>query len=82
MYKFLYELDDVCWYRGPDGNRTTYNTRGNRYRLRREVVKNCLPRHNFLTNRVVNDWNNLSNEVIESKSINLFKNNLDILLKD
>jgi len=31
----------------------------------------------FLTNRIVNEWNTLSREVIESKDVNEFKNKLD-----
>ncbi|CAF1029261.1 unnamed protein product [Brachionus calyciflorus] len=85
MYKLLNKQDHVNWYKRWENDETVnriYETRGNRYKLRRELVKNCAPRFNFFTNRIVNDWNGLTNEVIESKSINIFKTNLDKLLKD
>jgi hypothetical protein len=30
--------------------------------------------HNFFTNRVANDWNDLTQEIIESTNVNKFKN--------
>ena len=51
-------------------------------RIHREVVKTgrvrC--RHNFLTNRVVEDWNSLTQEAIDSTNKNLFKNRIDKIL--
>ena len=82
MFKLLNNYDQVNWYKQPDKVFGVNKTRGNNYRLRREIVKNCAPRFNFFTNRIVNDWNQLGNKVIESKSTNIFKTNLDILLKD
>ena len=51
-------------------------TRGHAQKYSREICKYS-PRHNFLTNRIVNEWNTLSREVIESKDVNEFKNKLD-----
>ena len=52
-------------------------------RLHREAVKTgkvrC--RHYFLTNRVVEDWNSLTQEAIDSTNKNLFKNRIDKILK-
>ena len=48
-------------------------------RLHREAVQTgkvrC--RHYFLTNRVVDDWNSLIQEAIDSTNKNLFKNRID-----
>ena len=53
--------------------------RGNRYRYGPEATKLNI-RNNFYTNRVCNHWNALSNEVIESPTINSFKDKIDELL--
>ena len=41
-----------------------------------------LVRKNFLTNRVVYQWNALDEETISAPNINIFKNRLDQNLKD
>jgi len=52
-------------------------------RLHREAVKtgNIRSRHYFLINRVVDDWNALTQETIDSTNKNLFKNRIDKTLK-
>ena len=53
------------------------NIRGNKHRLQSELVKNCMKRQNFFTNRVVEGWNSLPSEIVESSSINSFKSKLE-----
>jgi hypothetical protein len=52
-------------------------------RLHRESVKTGKTRcrHHFLTNRVVNYWNSLTQEAIDLSNKNLFNNRIDKILK-
>ena len=81
-FKFYKGFNKVNWFHtmiplhslstdGPAGA-----TRGGNHRLVKQLTK-LDSRANFLSNRVVNEWNKLPTEVVESKSVNQFKNRLD-----
>ena len=48
-------------------------TRGNFKNLRRELVKSCTHRFNFLNNRVVKNWSALPDKIVKARSLNSFK---------
>ena len=54
--------------------------RGTNHRVTKQLSR-IEARDNFLSNRVVNDWNGLPNEIVNSKSVNQFKNRLDEFTK-
>ena len=52
-------------------------TRGHAFKLKyKNKFKTDLGKH-FFSNRVIKPWNNLPKYVVESKSLNSFKNNID-----
>ena len=75
VYKILHDLDGI-----PFDTLLSYHhtaTRSNGYKLYKKFCHlNC--RKYFFLQRIVNDWNNLPQEVIESDNVWTFKCNLDI----
>ena len=63
----------------PSFERITENnsTRGRRFKVRRPLSKTNL-RHNQFTSKIANDWNSLPEDIVESSTINTFKNRLDM----
>ena len=57
---------------------TKSNTRGHSFKLLKPYVKTSI-RQNFFSNRVVNAWNSLPEEVVTASTLNQFKNRLDRL---
>jgi hypothetical protein len=57
------------------------NTRGHSYKIAKKRCQSSL-RQNFFSNRVVNLWNSLPEDVVSSDSLNGFKNSLDLHWSD
>jgi hypothetical protein len=51
--------------------------RGHNWRLKKDFKTKI--RENFLPNRVFDHWNGLSTEIVNSTTVNFFKNKLDVL---
>lgn len=52
------------------------DTRGHRFKLYKKGP-NCTVRQAFFSQRIVNEWNNLPECVVNADSVNMFKNKLD-----
>ena len=79
FFKINNKLDIINWHNPPKTSAPRANKRG---QLRRELVPNCLQRYNFLNNRVAAHWNKLPDHIINSKTLNQFKNKLDQHYRD
>ena len=79
MFKIVNRQDEINLTKGVNwANSLKLNLRRkNDKRLVREITKRGLHRYNFLTNRVVPMWNGLSQDVIDSKTVNIFKSGID-----
>ena len=76
-FKFIKNMNIISWHRVIQSvPSTSQNLRGAGHRIRRQFVKNCSQREAFFTNGVVPYWNDLPENVIQSLSINQFKNRL------
>ena len=74
MYKIINNIDHVSWHTKP-----TLRPPSPRHRSYYvgEMVKNCDIRNKFFTNRIVNQWNKLSDHIIGAKTVYSFKARLD-----
>ena len=81
QFKILKGFDKVNWYKPPIFKKdisSQYCTRGNTLRYTKEITKDET-RIRFFNNRIANEWNALTDEIVESKTVNSFKSKLDRL---
>lgn len=73
-FKFSIKKDEINWHFKP---LVTVSRAGRRPQIKREIVRCCNQRHNFFNNRIVNNWNSLPDVIVNSDSVNQFKNSYD-----
>ena len=86
MFKLMKGIIDVDYRKfftlSRDANSNYMLLRGHQYHVKQQENCNGDKRLNFFTIRIINPWNELPAEVVNSKSINEFKSNYDrIVLK-
>ena len=74
--KGLNKVDSTNFFKLANNNRT----RGHSMKLVKERTKLDYRKYYF-TNRVIDKWNSLPQDVIDSPSVNVFKNRYDSLVK-
>jgi hypothetical protein len=81
-FKFHSGINKISWYNGNRlmvsgrGDGPAAGVRGNHHRIARQLTT-VEARRNFITNRVVKNWNKLPSNVINSISVNGFKKRFD-----
>jgi hypothetical protein len=78
LYKIVKKIDNITLEYPPD--LIVSNTRGHSMRFHKQFIKNP-KRYYFLTNRVINSWNKLDQNIVDSKTLKEFKSKLDLFLK-
>ena len=80
IQKFKIEkgYDLVNWHSQPFCGQARGGHRGHYIR---ERVKGCNPRHWFFNNRICASWNSLPDEIVNTRSVNAFKEKLDSSFK-
>ena len=79
-YKFHKGLNQASWYFGNltrnEFTGPSSSLRGSQHRLYAQFTK-IEARRRFFTNRIVNEWNKLDNNVVSPETMNGFKRKLD-----
>ena len=83
-FKINNGFDKVIWHNPPITIENSITRGHNQKMIREKLHKNregqigkTNARHYFFNNRVVENWNKLPQEVIDSRTVNQFKNRLD-----
>ena len=74
VYRIIHKIDNIPFDLFFTYN--THDTRGHSFKLDKPRANSIL-RQNSFSHRVINVWNNLPADVVESSSINSFKNALE-----
>lgn len=75
-YKILHGFYDTTTTNSLLELNTESNTRGHPFKLAKKSFNTTVFQH-FFTNRVINLWNSLPEDVVTSGTVNIFKNSLD-----
>ena len=79
FYKFHTGINIINWQIAPQmGNEINRKTRNsNQHSFQSPLSAKCQQRENFFIHRLISLWNALPQEVIQSETVNQFKNSLD-----
>ena len=79
MYKIFNNMIDIDFHKHFKGNiaSQTYNLRGHNFKLQRSKYSGSEVRNRFFCERVIQIWNDLPKEIVESPNIYNFKKELD-----
>ena len=70
-YKINKSIDQVNWSNPPKVNNNS-KTRGHNQKLQKQLIHVSGKIFQFFTNRKVNKWNSLTEEVVSSNNVNIF----------
>ena len=75
MFKIYHNLIDVNFqeFFSASISSSNYNLRGNSFRLHLPKHSGSTVRHNFFTNRILNIWNDLPDDLLNSPTLTIFK---------
>jgi len=76
MFKIVKGKDNFNYHYQPQKFELDLGRGRHDERIRMQLTKLRIRNH-FFTNRVANDWNSLTQEIIDKDNINLFKNSID-----
>ena len=78
MFKISHNILDINFNEFFETNLSysKYNTRGHKQKLQPPKYSGSAIRQNFFSNRVINTWNKLPSDIINSSSIHIFKTKL------
>ena len=79
-FKFLHGQENGYLKEMFEFDRNRYATRGHQHRLKTYHCRTRL-RKSFFSNRVIQHWNSLPDDVVECASLNIFKNKIDNYFK-
>jgi len=79
VYKMIHKLSNVNFEIFFEFD-TSRNTRGHSLKLKKKRFNTELRQH-FFTDRIINLWNSLDEQIVSSMSLNCFKNGLEKLRK-
>ena len=81
VYKIMHKFYDSEYVNSLFNVSEDGRTRGHNFKITKKHVNSKLTQC-FFTNRVINEWNNLSREEVNSTSLSAFKNAIDRRFKN
>ena len=77
FFKIMKGIKNFEWSNPPKLMHQERSSRFHNQRIERQLTRVRTVRYDFLSNRIANHWNSLSQETVDSIDTNRFKNNID-----